>query len=520
MKNKFRLTVAILLVTLVASLFSGCFLFEDIQSISLVGQPKTQYKVGEELDTDSFKIKLQYKTSANDKEVGYYNNINVEFENNFSSAKVGTYKCVINIKGNSNISLSFDYSVVEGSVFEEGDGSQSNPYIVTTAAQFAKIGAEAGKYYELGNNISLVGSGYNDKFNRNNRSFVFDGQGYTIDIGGKYAYAFEYLNNATVKNLVLKVRPGSYESVLSLNSYNEVTFENITTKGTMEAEGNTAMLGCTVLAKKVTVKDCVNEVNFTGNATYCAAFIGQPYDGVQEITFDHCTNKGNLEGTTTWMFIANNAQRVGKINVINNCKNEGKFTSAGNGLFNYWAYNAKKSYLTLEDYASESKASNIKTVSVTANRSDFVAISKLVDNAGKDILVNENGTVKFTANAKTMLDAEFGANGYTVVAKVRDWVKVYDNSIDYQTVYFYTDAFGMDFAAPYAAVTLGTEDAETPDGALKIVDGKLVLAKTLNGKTIKLNANTNSQYYCYYIYNAQGEMKYCGQIAYKDIKNA
>lgn len=518
MKNKFRLTVAILLVTLVASLFSGCFLFEDIQSISLVGQPKTQYKVGEELDTDSFKIKLQYKTSANDKEVGYYNNINVEFENNFSSAKVGTYKCVINIKGNSNISLSFDYSVVEGSVFEEGDGSQSNPYIVTTAAQFAKIGAEAGKYYELGNNISLEGKTY---YNTNKNGFVLDGKDFIVDIGGDCAYAFRWAKDATIKNLTLKVRPGvAFETVLVLDLSGEVTFENITTEGTMEADMNTGMLACRTLeATKVTVKNCVNKVNFTGTSPYCGAFIGLADSRLKEITFDGCTNMGNFEATTAWMLVGNCAGEIGSI-YVNNCKNEGKFTSAGNGLLNYDGSLATKAYLTIDEYKNTySKAKNIKTLNVTTNRSDFVIIpqliSKMVGDKVKDAtLVKDNGTVKFASTVMAKLDEEFGAGNYSVVAYVRDWV-IYDTG----TMHMYSDKFGMDFAAPYSEVTAGTEAAEKPAGAIKIVDGKLVLAKTVKGITAT-HQGTQYQYYCYFVYDAQGVMKYCGQIAYKDIQNA
>lgn len=518
MKNKFRLTVAILLVTLVASLFSGCFLFEDIQSISLVGQPKTQYKVGEELDTDSFKIKLQYKTSANDKEVGYHNNINVQFENNFSSEKVGSYKCVINIKGNSNISLSFDYSVVEGTIFEEGDGSLNNPYVVTTVEQFAHIGDTAGNYYELGNNISLDGTkSYNVTYNTNKNSFVLDGQNYTIDIGGYYAYAFAWIKDATVKNLVFRVRPGvAHETVLATDLGGEVTFENITTEGTMEAEQNTAMLACrTQEATKVTVKNCTNKVNFTGTAPYCGAFIGLADSRLKELTFENCVNQGNFEATTAWMLVANCAHVVESINV-KNCRNEGKFTSAGNGMLNFgWGSTATKSYLTLADYAGEKNSSRIKSLSVTANASDFVVIKKFVVTDSKDkTLVNAGGTVKFSDEAKSKLTEEFGSNGYNVVAYVRDWVDYKDG-----TAYMFTDNFGLDFAAPYSAVVSGTDAAEIPEGAIKIVDGKLVLAKTINGITAA-HRDTKNQFYCYYIYDAQGVMKYCGQIAYADIQNA
>ena len=88
MKRKLRLiVVSLLAVTMIAALLTGCkFVFNDLTAISLVGQPKVQYNLGDEFDTTGFKVELHYGDTVNT--VNYKNNL-VEFENDFSSAKVG-----------------------------------------------------------------------------------------------------------------------------------------------------------------------------------------------------------------------------------------------------------------------------------------------------------------------------------------------------------------------------------------------------------------------------------------------
>ena len=156
MKNKIKLIVVLSLVTIVAALFSGCFLsnFNRVKSISLVGTPKTTYYVGEQFDGTGVKIQINY---VNENQDSVLKDITEEeFNIDFKSDKVGTYVCTITLKANANVSLYFDYSVIEkDGTFTEGDGSQSSPYVVYTADQFAHIGDMAGQYYQLGGNVIL-----------------------------------------------------------------------------------------------------------------------------------------------------------------------------------------------------------------------------------------------------------------------------------------------------------------------------------------------------------------------------
>ena len=523
MKRKLRLiVVSLLAVTMMAALLTGCkFVFNDLTAISLVGQPKTQYYVGDEFDTTGFKVNLHYGDTVKTVE---YKNTMCEFENDFSSATVGNYKCTISVKGDNSLKFSFDYSVLDpDSKFAEGDGSVNSPYVVTTAGQFKYIGSEVGKYYKLGNDIDLTTTttikreGWANCYNVYTNKFVLDGANYKVKMGGKTSvFMFYNIKNSTLKNFELNLEAGSNENSIALYvTGDEVTYENITTNGAMVAQANDGMFAIFTRAKKVLLKNCVNNVNITSTDTYYAAFLGSVDNKIDSVTFDTCTNNGSMDGTTVWMLIGNQAHNVSAI-TINNCVNNGKLTGAGVGLVNCFASDAKKAYTTVADYSG----SSVKNITITKeiDASKFVSISgkNIVNN--KDMtLVNDNGTVKFADEVKTKLDAEFGEGNYSVKAFVRDWVNY---GIEKNTIYMFSKEFGLDDCAiPYVALEVGDGASDTVSGAITIVDGKLKIVKTYQDKPVSLKGTTNNQVYCYYIYDANGVMKYCGQIKYANMQN-
>lgn len=523
MKRKLRLiVVSLLAVTMIAALLTGCkFVFNDLTAISLVGQPKVQYNLGDEFDTTGFKVELHYGDTVNT--VNYKNNL-VEFENDFSSAKVGNYKCTISVKGDNTLKFSFDYSVVDPeSPFAEGDGSLNSPYIVTTTEQFKHIGDESGKYYRLGNDIDLTaGTHYSGSwytcYNKNSNPFVLDGANYALTTGGKSSeFIFNVVKNSTLKNFTVNLKPGSVENAIALYVQGEVTFDGITTNGTMVAEQNDGLFCIYTFANKLTFKNCVNNVNFTGTGVYYGAFCGIANADVNELTFENCTNNGSMDGTSAWLFVGNQAHLFKSI-TVKNCVNNGKLTGAAVGLFNCFGPNGNKAYVTAEDYADTKLKTTLKELSMTTNTNNFVSISAFNVVNGKDMtLVNDNGTVKFADEVKAKLNAEFGEGKYTVKALVRDWVK---HGVDENTIYMFSDMFGLDDCAiPYVALEMGNGTLDTVNGAITIEDGKLKLIKTYQGGSVSLRGNTNSQAYCYYIYDESGAMKYCGQIKYADMQN-
>ena len=532
-KTKLVLVAILAVVTIVSALMCGCSLFDnfdEVKSISLIGTPKTVYAVGDEFDPAGAKVEISYK----DKTESVTKALTADnFDIQFSTEKVGTYKCVVAYKDGgkvyNDITLSFDYSVVakDGS-FTEGDGSQRSPYVVYTAEQFAKIGAEVGKYYVLGGNIDLTKAspvkkgGWADCYNTNSGTFILDGQNYSLTVNGTDRFAFYVLNGSTVKNLVFNINPGSVEVALALTIQGkEVVFENVIINGSMRAEQNDGMLAIYLKASNVVVNGCVNNANVTGGTTtYYGAFFGIAYNTVKNVTFENCVNNGSLDGTTAWIFIGNCASQIkGQINVIN-CRNTGKLVGASVGLFNCSASDAVGVRITKDAYAGTSLATKIGDLDVTCESSDFVAVSKLLANGNKDVtLVKKDGVVKFADSVKAKLDGEFGEGNYTVKAVVRDWVRA-KIGIDDKTVYVYTNSYGLDFVAPYSLIENGTEVATSVNGALAIEDGRIVLKGTLDGLTHSTQGAGKYQYYCYYVYDNTGAMRYCGQIAYADVQNA
>jgi len=535
MKNRIKLIVMLSVITIVAALFSGCFLanFGEVKSISLVGTPKNVYYVGDEFDASGFQIKIDYKNEKQESEI-----VDVtadQFDISFSSAKEGTYKCVITLKANANVSLSFDYSVMlKGGEFTEGDGSKSSPYVVYTAEQFSHIGETAGKYYVLGDNIDFTKAtpvdtdryGYTS-FNAKSNSFVLDGQGYSLTVGGKETFVFKALTNGgTIKNLIYNVKTGSREANLCGQIYGEeVVFEEITLNGSMENAQNSGLLAGYFASNKVLVKNCTNNVNITGTATRGGAFFGLASNSVKELTFDNCVNNGNIEGGNAYIFIGNCANTVGAINVIN-CRNNGRLVGGSAGLFNCNSDTAVGVRITENDYKGSSLEGKIKKFSFTCNTSDFVAVSGLlVNNKVDTTLVKDGEEVKFNTSVKAKLDAEFGEGNYVVEAYVRDWVKWQLGSNNTTVLMFTKTYVGLDFVVPYKLVENSETVTDTVYGAITIADGKLVLSGTYNGLLYKTQNEGKYQNYCYFVYEKtdsglKGAMKYCGQIAYADVQNA
>jgi len=533
MKNRIKLIVMLSVITIVAALFSGCFLtnFGEVKTISLVGTPKNVYYMGEAFDASGAQIKIEYKNDQQQSEIVEIKSVEDGglFNITFSTETEGTYKCVITLAKNENISLSFDYSVKgSNSKFTEGDGSQGSPYVVYTAEQFSHIGDEIGKYYVLGDNIDFTkATPKNGSFyNTNKNSFVLDGQGCALTIGGFEKYAFNKLTNSVIKNLTFNIKPGSVETLLALFvAGKEVVIDNVTFNGSMEAEQNDGLIAAYLQSKKTTVKNCTNNVNITSTSTYYGAFLGLAFNNAETVTFENCVNNGNLEGSTAWIFIGNNASQIKEeINVIN-CRNNGRLVGSSVGLFNCSGIETVGARMNKEAYDATTLKTKIKECSVNSNASDFVAIPNYKSN-GKSgdayldlTLVKKDGKVQFADDVKTKLNAEFGENGYTVKAFVRDWVK-WESNGDNKTIYVFTNNYGLDFNAPYKLIENTENVAEKVNGALIIEGEKITLSGMYKNLLYKTQKEGEYQFYCYYIYDANDSLRYCGQIQYKNVQNA
>lgn len=556
--KKIKAAVTVLALVFAVCVLGACGLFTaSVKSITLLEQPKTEYQVGEAFDTD-FRIKVTYSDQT-EKEVAYTNSEGITFENDFSSAAAGTFTCTISVKGYSGVTYSFNYSVVDpNSGFAGGTGSMADPYLVTSAEQFTNIGKEDGKYYKLGNDIDLTtvtpkdnvfriytqtgkmdssgqcyatsvstdasesatmtGGTAENPWKVTLKGINLDGQNYAVTFGGEGVTLFGCLYNAKIENLRVNYAPGSSSVAIAGFLFGECVFEDVTMNGTMSAGSNTAGVAWyTWRATKITLNNCVGNVNYTGTAPYCSAFLGLLYsvtlpDGTTaapEITFNNCTNNGNLEGDGAYVFIANGSAATASNVKINNCANTGKLVGKGVGLVNMAGTGTTGLVPGIENYTCSG---------VGADK--LVAVGPyLKDSSGNDITLVKNGTnVVFNTAVASKLEEEFG-EGYTVKAYVRDWVKY-----SLGTTYLFTEAKDLSFNAPYMAPDYSNKDSLSDPNGLVIQDGKLMVAGTNGDKTIVGPVNeskpTQSLYYCYFIYDSTGAMKYCGTIAYADVQDA
>lgn len=530
MKNKIKLIVVLSLVTVVAALFSGCFLkdFNRVKSISLVGTPKTTYYTDEGFDAAGAKIKVEYRNAEQASEL--LDITDEYFHIDFKKGKVGTYVCTITLKANANISLTFDYSVIEkGGIFTEGDGSKSSPYVAYTAEQFSHIGDVEGQYYVLGDNIDLTkvtpaGSDNEiDVYNTNTKSFNFDGQNFAITIGGYAKAVFQGVKDSTISNLTLNIKPGSEINTLTLwSNGGKNVFENITINGSTTAMTNTGLI-CQwpYDADSLVLKNCTNNANITGNSPRFAAFLGLVRSSCKEIVFDHCVNNGNLEGNSSFVFIANNAQLVSKINLINDCRNNGRLVGGTVGLFNVNGASEDETRLSKADYSAKLN-NKLNEFSFECNTNDFVKLSKMVVSGSNDVSLvkNSEGFVVMNDAAKAKL-----GDGYRIEVLVREWIADYDAEGNFLGTGYAVSKTetSADFVIPYARTEIDmTKNADSYE-AISYEGGKLILAGMRGTNTFKLQTRpdkTSYQYYCYYIYDETGAMKYCGQIQYENIQNA
>jgi len=579
MKNKFRIVAVLAMITLVAAVFSGCFIaqFGVIKSIALVGTPKTVYTQNETFDAEGFKIKVTYTSEKQEEETVGYNNDKVEFVNNFDSSKLGSYTCIISVKGNDAINLSFTYDVVASGSFTEGTGSLASPYIVNTAEQFTHIGEEDGKYYKLGKDINFVEAGVESKpFARINssgsfgeddkgspvgysmatslhansngkaytlgnitvaankcdlNSFVLDGNKHTVTFGGNTEHEelalFGSSYNATVKNLNVEYAPGSKACTVFSWIYGDLVCENITINGTVSyGEGiyNQGLLAYyDYYSKSITAKNVVNNVSLSADKQYNGVFVGYSKNVFKYLektyNFVNCKNNGNFSGPAFGMITGHTgsetefAGTVFKINVVN-FENTGRITAPAYGMVGY-NVNAL-GYWNERSFKNDwLKITENNCKGVADSSEQITILSSLVSENGKDVtFVKTAEGVAMSAAAKAAVEA----NGYTVKSQI--YVSCsYEHSAGYEGSSYIRSVMSdnVNVVYPYTEVEQGTNIRA--DLVLDIENGKIIAPSgTSNGLTVRSVAK--SYRLAYFVYDQNGTLVYASTIDYKNVQNA
>ena len=118
-------------------------------------------------------------------------------------------------------------------LFEAGDGTEKNPYVITTEKELrafaARVDAErmnAGLFFKLGGDIDVSSANWTPIGNSRQFTGIFDGDGHKItglnipaEANVRYAGLFGRINGATIKNLRLETAAGGVVAASADSSY-------------------------------------------------------------------------------------------------------------------------------------------------------------------------------------------------------------------------------------------------------------------------------------------------------------
>lgn len=242
------------------------------------------------------------------------------------------------------LTASFGWDGTTVSTALEGEGTETNPYVLSSGANLAYLansvnGGEAysGKYFVLSKNINMnfkawtpIGTSANP-FSGN-----FDGKNYSID--GLMNSFIDYASELTIKNLTVNVTVDRTVVCAGLISYTKgkaCTIENVIVKGSIK--GSVANIGGLVASATVqtTIKNCKNYANivstFTGTKVTDFAFVGGILGSSGNnvvMVIDACENYGNINAERTMVGGIAGLPRKASNSYIANCKNFGNVTGS------------------------------------------------------------------------------------------------------------------------------------------------------------------------------------------------
>lgn len=239
-----------------------------------------------------------------------------------------------------------------------GTGTEADPYIISTAADFAAMANNCnadhkgtGEYFKMTNDIDFGGSEANPMqlpaIGKDGNAQItkiaygfdgtFDGDGHTVsgiyhtengnNAEGKYNALFGCIDkNGVVKNIVFSENNHitSYNYVGSIASLNMGTIENCSNYADITATNFAAGGICGFMVNgNGNVKDCHNYGNVTA-MTYASGICGGSQSGKSITTYSYliedCTNSGNLS-TSNGLGSAGIAGSYS--GAIRNCTNNG-----------------------------------------------------------------------------------------------------------------------------------------------------------------------------------------------------
>ncbi len=308
------------------------------------------------------------------------------------------------------LTASFGWDGTTVSTALEGEGTETNPYVLSSGANLAYLansvnGGEAysGKYFVLSKNINLnfkawtpIGKATTTPFSGiiNGNNNVISG----INVeGDNYLGMFGVLYGATIKNLTVDgtvVGNKDTVGILAGQIQSGTTIETIIIRGrvTSKSSANTATGGVggitgNTVAKgdgAINIKDCINyaEINapFTGS-NMAGGIVGATNS--QLIVIENCKNYGTINATGTFAGGIVGLFRVCKVDTkVNGCYNFGDI----NGNLQIGGIVGGNRYVVENCYVlatAKIKGTEAKDLTLDSNASPFVAaIAGRMEGAG------------------------------------------------------------------------------------------------------------------------------------------
>lgn len=308
------------------------------------------------------------------------------------------------------LTASFGWDGTTVSTALEGEGTETNPYVLSSGADLAYLansvnGGEAysGKYFVLSKNINLnfkawtpIGKATTTPFSGiiNGNNNVISG----INVeGDNYLGMFGVLYGATIKNLTVDgtvVGNKDTVGILAGQIQSGTTIETIIIRGrvTSKSSANTATGGVGGIAGNtvakgdgaINIKDCINyaEINapFTGS-NMAGGIVGATNS--QLIVIENCKNYGTINATGTFAGGIVGLFRVCKVDTkVTGCYNFGDI----NGNLQIGGIVGGNRYVVENCYVlatAKIKGTEAKDLTLDSNASPFVAaIAGRMEGAG------------------------------------------------------------------------------------------------------------------------------------------
>ncbi|MDD4291309.1 MAG: hypothetical protein PHX51_03600 [Clostridia bacterium] len=396
--------ISILLICLLSLLLlCSCNIFtdSDVTAIRISSLPKSTFTRGESVDLLST-IGLQYEKNgawADIDNATYESNITIT---NFSTAfEPGIYTAIVSYtEAGVTVSATFQYTITAASAFAGGQGTENDPYLISTPEQWHLMNDSNGEvdetkqFYKLVNDIDFGETGntciskQNIDLNGNNYSInnvtralfrttlsvaIYDVNIFfnnTTDFAGIIAFSCAP-NNAQL----------SYETDNTYRYTNEYSITNVNTYGSFVTSYGSGAIYSSHLYydnyhDKLAYMSCTLSISNCNN--YASALSTSELGGFcymtntqSYITFSNCANYGTLQGNTVSGFVDNVTS--GHSAYIGTNKNLGtivcfskanEFDSSVTNSSDFVNNNIKKvSKITI---TAPSKGSTVKYTSLTA----------------------------------------------------------------------------------------------------------------------------------------------------------